>query len=109
MTAKSVESILRRLPRAAAILVACVLVATGVGCSKILAELPGTTQVDYGMPERLSRQVAPTASTPWHPPDLHGYTRALKVAEPSPIEPQKRYELVALIDLAQRLNPETRV
>jgi outer membrane protein TolC len=33
----------------------------------------------------------------------------LKSAERSPIDPQKRYELVELIDLAQRLNPETRV
>jgi len=61
------------------------------------------------MPERLGRQVATTSTTPWRPPDLHGYTSVLKSAKPSPIEPQKRYELVELIDLAQRLNPETRV
>ena len=53
MNAKSVESILRRSPRAAAILVACFLIATGGGCSKTLAELPGATPIDYGMPERL--------------------------------------------------------
>jgi outer membrane protein TolC len=29
--------------------------------------------------------------------------------EPSAIDRQKRYDLVELIDLAQRLNPETRV
>jgi outer membrane protein TolC len=33
----------------------------------------------------------------------------LKAAEPSSIDLQKRYDLVELIDLAQRLNPETRV
>ena len=33
----------------------------------------------------------------------------LKSAERSPIDSQNRYELVELIDLAQRLNPETRV
>jgi multidrug efflux pump subunit AcrA (membrane-fusion protein) len=33
----------------------------------------------------------------------------LKAAEPSSIDLQKHYDLVELIDLAQRLNPETRV
>ncbi len=60
----------------------------------------GTTQFDYGMPERLGRQVAPTPGTPWRSPDLSGYTSVLKSAERSPIDPQKRYELVDLIDLA---------
>jgi len=68
-----------------------------------------STRIDYGMPERLGRQVAPTPSAPWQSPDLRGYTSVLKSAERSPIDPQKRYELVELIDLAQRLNPETRV
>jgi outer membrane protein TolC len=65
--------------------------------------------IDYGMPERLGRQIAPTPSEPWRSPDLRGYTTVLKSAERSPIDPQKRYELVELIDLAQRVNPETRV
>ena len=60
-------------------------------------------------PEGLGRQVAPTPTAPWRSPDLHGYTSLLKSAEHSPIDPQKRYDLVELIDLAQRLNPETRV
>ncbi len=54
-------------------------------------------------------QVAPTPGAPWRSPDLRRYTSALKPAERSPIDPQKRYELVELIDLAQRVNPETRV
>ena len=66
-------------------------------------------RIDYGMPEHLGRQVAPTSSVPWRSPDLSGYTSSLKSGERSPIDPQKRYELVELIDLAQRLNPETRV
>jgi len=109
VNAKSVESILRRSPRAAAILVACFLIATGVGCSKTLAEPPEPTRIDYGMPERLGRQVATTSTTPWRPPDLHGYTSVLKSVEPSPIDQQKRYNLVELIDIAERVNPETRV
>src|SRR4029450_13062505 len=53
--------------------------------------------------------VAPTPSVPWSTPDLSGYTSLLKTAEPSPIDPQKRYSLVELIDMAERVNPETRV
>jgi outer membrane protein TolC len=61
------------------------------------------------MPERQGRQVAPTPSEPWRSPDLSSYTSVLKSAGPSPIDPQKRYDLVELIDLAERTNPETRV
>jgi outer membrane protein TolC len=69
----------------------------------------GSTGIDYGMPERLERQVAPTPSEPWRSPDLSGYTSVLKSAERSPINPQKRYDLMELIDLAEGTNPETRV
>jgi outer membrane protein len=65
--------------------------------------------IDIGIPERLRRQIAAAPSAPWHAPDLSGYTNAPKSAELSPIDPQKHYELVELIDLAQRMNPETRV
>jgi outer membrane protein TolC len=69
----------------------------------------GSTRVDFGMPEHLGQQVAPSPNAPWSPPDLRGYTSLLKTAEPSPIDPQKRYDLVELIDIAERVNPETRV
>jgi outer membrane protein TolC len=69
----------------------------------------GSTIIDYTMPERLERLVAPTPSAPWRSPDLSGYTRVLKSVERSPIDPQKRYGLAELIDLAERENPETRV
>lgn len=61
------------------------------------------------MPERLKRLVAPSPSAPWQPPALRGYTSVLKAEELVPIDPQKRYDLLELIDLAQRTNPETRV
>jgi len=61
------------------------------------------------LPERYSRQVAPTPSTFWRSPDLRDYTRVLKSTETPVIEPNTRYALPELIDLAQRLNPETRV
>ena len=109
MNAKIVDSMLRRSPMAAPILAACFLLATGVVCSKSLAEPTGSAGIDYGMPERLGRQVAPTPTAPWNAPDLRGYTSLLKSAEPSPIDPQKRYNVVELIDIAERVNPETRV
>src|SRR5215475_1472671 len=62
-----------------------------------------------GIIKRYSRQVAPTPSKYWPPPDLRDYTRVLKTTEGPLIDPSKRYELPELIDLAQRTNPETRV
>jgi hypothetical protein len=106
---KIVDSMVRRSPKTAPILAACFLLATGVVCSKSLAEPTGSTRIDYGMPEGLGRQVAPTPSAPWRAPGLRGYTSLLKSAEPSPIEQKKRYDLVELIDIAERVNPETRV
>ena len=61
------------------------------------------------IPERYRRQVAPTPSTYWRAPALGEYTRVLKQTEAPLIDPNKRYELPELIDLAQRVNPETRV
>jgi outer membrane protein len=66
-------------------------------------------QESRDIPERYSRQVAPTPSTYWRSPDLREYTRMLKPTETPPIDPNKRYDLPELIDLAQRVNPETRV
>ena len=109
MNAKIVDSMLRPSPMAAPILAACFLLATGVVCSKSLAEPTGSARIDSGMPEWLGRQVAPTPTAPWNAPDLRGYTSLLKSAEPSPIDQQKRYNLVELIDIAERVNPETRV
>jgi outer membrane protein len=71
--------------------------------------LSESTRTDYAMPEQLERQVAPAPSKPWLPPNLSGYTSVLKSVERPPIDPQKRYNLLELIGLAQRLNPETRV
>ena len=43
-----------------------------------------STRSDYGMPPRLGRQISLTPSTPWHTPDLPGYTSVLKSGEPHP-------------------------
>jgi outer membrane protein len=61
------------------------------------------------IPERLGRQISPAPSTYWRPPDLTKYTRVLKAGEDTTIDPDKRYAVAELIDLAQRVNPETRV
>src|SRR5467141_5368873 len=66
---------------------------------------PPTTDI----PARYRRQVAPAPSTYWQSPALHDYTRVLKSTDAPLIDPSKRYELPELIDLAQRVNPETRV
>jgi len=62
-----------------------------------------------GIPERYGRQVAPTPSTYWRAPNLGRYVDVLKSTEAARIDPDKRYDLPELIDLAQRTNPETRV
>src|SRR5262249_57240333 len=64
---------------------------------------------EYEIPERLRREVSSAPIVPWRSPDLTAYTSVLKSVEASPIDPQKRYELAELVDLAQRLNPETRI
>src|SRR5215475_9508009 len=90
VNAKNIESMRRRARRAAGILAACWLVATGFACSTNVTEPLGATRIDYGMPARLGRQVAPGPSTPWRAPDLRGYTRVLKADEPAPMDLQKR-------------------
>jgi len=62
-----------------------------------------------GAEDHIEKDVAPVASVPWRAPDLGAYTKVLRSAESSPIDPEKRYELPELVDLAERLNPETRV
>ena len=80
-----------------------------VGARESRTEFAAATRNDPELPERLARQVAPAPSAPWRAPDLSGYTTVLKTVERSPIDPRKRYELVELVDLAERTNPETRV
>src|SRR5262249_54185022 len=62
-----------------------------------------------GADDHVDKDVSPAASTPWRAPDLGAYTKALRSEEATPIDPQKQYELPELVDLAERLNPETRV
>jgi outer membrane protein TolC len=61
------------------------------------------------MPDRLRTQVAPGPTAPWRAPDLRGYSSTLRATERAPIDPARQYDLLELIDVAQRVNPETRV
>src|SRR5215470_15660139 len=97
----------RTATRVAAI-VGVMLLAAGAGCAwgqESRPESPPSNDI----PERYRRQVAPAPGTYWQAPALGDYTRVLKQTEASRIDPNKRYELPELIDLAQRVNPETRV
>ena len=93
----------RRAATAGAVLLICSVQSAGAQESRLESSLA------RDIPERYSRQVAPTPSTYWRSPDLRDYTRVLKSAEAPLIDSSKRYELPELIDLAQRTNPETRV
>src|SRR5262249_42359781 len=78
-------------------------VALACAAEQALAQSPND------LPERLRRKVAPGPAAPWHPPDLRGYASTLKPSEQAPIDPARQYDLPELIDIAQRVNPETRV
>ena len=55
-------------------------------------------------------RIAPSPEAPWHAPELGEYTQALVPPhEPALLEPDRDYALPELIDLAERLDPDTRV
>src|SRR6266850_5143159 len=93
----------RRAGTAAAVLLLSSVQSAGAQESRLESSLA------RDIPERYSRQVAPTPGTYWRSPDLRDYTRVLKSTEAPLIDPNKRYDPPELIDLAQRTNPETRV
>ena len=61
------------------------------------------------LPERLRKKVAPGPTAPWRAPDLHVYSNALKPKDQAPIDPARQYDLTELINVALRVNPETRI
>jgi len=46
---------------------------------------------------------------PWSTPDMRAFSEPLRVERPSEVDTNKEYELAELIDLAERINPETKV
>ena len=83
--------------------ISCALVVFAGAVGQALA------QTANDLPERLRKQVAPGPAAPWRAPDLRGYADALKRSEKAPIDPARTYDLPELIDIAQRVNPETRI
>src|SRR5262245_28856278 len=69
----------------------------------------GPDQGAEALPHRLRAQVAPGPAAPWRAPDLREYASALKPSGQAPIDPGRQYDLPELIDVAQQMNPETRV
>ena len=58
------------------------------------------------VPKGLKAPASP--ERPWQPPDLAGYSSALKDKTQPAADPQKNYELAELIDLAESSNPQTK-
>jgi outer membrane protein TolC len=61
-----------------------------------------------------AQAIPPSPSRPWSPPNLESYEKDLANLrsgdlEAATIDPDKVYDLPALIDIAERTNPETRV
>jgi len=55
-------------------------------------------------------RIARSPEVPWRAPDLEEYTQALVPShEPALLDPDRDYALPELIDLAERLDPDTRV
>ena len=58
----------------------------------------------------LTELKAPSSSeSPWRHPDLRSFARELTAQKTPEADAQKDYELAELIDLAERINPETKV
>jgi len=72
-------------------------------------ETNGSGWLDRMLPKRLEKQITSKPSEFWRPNDLSHYTDRLVSTEKSPIDPEKRYSLVELIDIAESVNPETRI
>lgn len=82
-----------------------------ISCSALVScatERP-PAQNGHDLPERLRTQVAPEPTATWRAPDLRAYSKALKPSEKIPIDPAHQYDLLELIDVAERANPETRI
>ena len=62
-----------------------------------------------GCASTLTAQIPPSPEALWQPPDLRHYTNELKRPESPILDREKRYALAELIDLAERVNSETRV
>jgi outer membrane protein len=87
------------------------------GCAAIVAVFwLGIAEIETAVPASNREQVAPTSDRPWAPPNLPAYENALRNDSAKALEKgkelvdvRKEYTLPDLVDLAERLNPATRV
>jgi outer membrane protein TolC len=69
----------------------------------------GTTAADASADVLHGLKAPASAESPWQPPDMAGFAGVLKVKAEPEADAQKNYELAELIDLAERIHPETKV
>jgi len=87
--------------------VVCLLCQLGLSGALADEEAARSTRQEAKLLKGLS---APSsASEPWNTPDLSSISAPLKEQSPSEVDTNKAYELAELVDLAERLNPETRL
>jgi outer membrane protein len=82
--------------------------AIGIVCAFALLSLAGSAA------GRSKDSAPPAPDRPWSPPDLPAHqaalqSRHLEIPSSSEVDPRKVYHLPDLIDIAQRLNPETKI
>jgi hypothetical protein len=87
------------------------------GCAAIFAIFwLGMVEIETAVPASNRDQVAPTSDRPWAPPNLPAYENTLQKGTAKTlkkgrelVDTRKEYTLADLIDLAEELNPATRV
>jgi outer membrane protein len=95
------------LMRTSGIHTACVAALLVGGCSPLCNARAGTPFKEDS--EVLKELKAPLSSqSQWQPPDLRKFGGELTAQQEPEADAQKVYELAELIDLAERINPETK-
>src|SRR5208337_507562 len=90
-----------------AVLLAFLLGRLGLSCALADDEDSDLNRRQAKVLKGLSAPSSP--SSPWIAPDLSSISESLKRSGPSEVDSNKAYELAELVDLAERLNPETRL
>jgi outer membrane protein len=86
----------------------CVVTFTVIGRATGYAEQTAVSFTDR--PDVLNNLKAPSSSAaPWQPPDLRSLAEEIPSSNKPEADAQKTYGLAELIDLAERINPETKV
>ena len=98
---------MKRLRVPTAILVLSLLCQLGLSRVSAEEERSGSNRQEAKLLKGLSAPSSPTA--PWIAPDLSSISEPLREKTPSEVDTNKAYELAELVDLAERLNPETRL